>query len=850
AQVEDTPAPIGDFVAGIPEVLERAVFRAMEKAPEDRFQSAADFIDALAPIVPRRPRTPENAAARRRELEERRSPEEARTPESPVSPRPDFGGAVRDIASDGSLPTRHGDDSGLPAQPPAPAAQANVLPFPVMPGERPEEDETQPRRKPPPAGGEGTPIRFPTVGPESVKKPGRNDKRGLLRALGVLFTMLAGIAAWVLWLQPPGPAAIRALVDKDQEPLADGARQDAARLERTRRIEDLLAQARSALQAERYSEAAGSAQQVLSIEAGHTEARGIVKDALGGMIVRAEDALTRGAIEAARRAEQEARGLSKDHGLADQAVSALSARIAVQEKAQAEQVATAKRLDALVALALRAASLDRWTEPPGDNVAEYARQALTLVPPGTAPTQLLSGVLEAGIKRAETALNAGDLEAASQLVASLQKAASAFKVNLPELDRIYTAVTAEEDRRRQTADQQKQQAEQAAKAQRVSELSDQATQAAALGRWMAPRDGNAVEYARQALARAAPGADPAQVLSGVFEAGISGAETALQAGDLKAAAKAAEAVRQFAKTFKVTLPRLEALSGEVAAETNRRRQLAEQEQRQAEQAAKARRVSELTAKATQAAALGRWIAPRRGNATEYARQALALAAPGADPTPLLSGVLEAGVSRAEAARKAGNFKAAAKAVESVRQFAKTFKVTLPRLEAVSGEVAAEEARSKDAETRTARDAEVGRLVEKARRALVANRLTSPANESAVAYLRQLTRLDAQNTDATRIASAVVARYVGLAGDALKRRDPALAETHRSSASRVAAEFSISDAGLDRLPERIAALQGELDTAAAAWPALLPTPESIAARRRELEERRSREDAAVKREAAR
>ncbi|MGH7184677.1 MAG: hypothetical protein ACREIB_00130, partial [Pseudomonadota bacterium] len=948
-------------MAGIPEVLERAVFRAMEKAPEDRFQSAADFIDALAPVVsdtsetrpygPRRPHTGGSTI-----------------PQSPGRSGPDSSGAISDIASDGALLTRHDEDPGLPVPPPAPA-QTNVLPFSAMQGERPRaEDETLPGKAAPPATGEGKPIRFPTRGsaaldpktadsaeafpiaklpgaqasrqtvvvegsaarvPESLKKPGRITTRGVLRALGVLFILLAAVAAWVLWLQPLSPEAIRALVesgrqameagrlsgpgpdtavayieealdaapadpaarallstlvdrqlasgkksleqgeigkaraaldeaqrlvreyaidassvaqlraavDTEQARLADLARKDAEKVVRARRIEELLVQARSALEAGRYSEAAGPAQQVLSLEAGHTEARRILNDVLAAVIQRAEEALTRGELENAKRGEQEARGLTKNHELADQAVSDLSASIAAQEKALAEQAANAKRMDALVEQALRAASLDRWTEPQGDNVAEYAQQALALAPPDTTPTQLLSGVLEAGVGRAETALKAGDLKAATELVESLRKVASVFKVNLPGLDRISTEITAEEDRRRQIAEQEKQKAELAAKAQSVAKLTDQAIQAAAQNRWTAPRGDNAVEYAREALALAPPGTDPAQLLSGVFEAGINRAETALKVGDPKAAVKAVESVQEFATAFKVKLSKLEALSAEIAAEEDRLRRIAEQEQQQAEQAAKAQRVSEITDKATQAGAEGRWTAPRGNNAVEYARQALALAPPGTDPAQLLNGVFEAGARSAETALKAGDPKAATKAVQAVQQFAKTFKVNFPKLEALSTEIAAEEARRKAAEALAAREAEVRRLAEKAERALAANRLASPASDNAVAYLRQLTRLDAQNTDATRIASAVAARFVRLAEDALKRRAPRQAETHRMSAIQIAYEFRISDKGLK---ERIAAVQTELDAAATA---AVQQP-------RELEEQRSRDEAAAKREAER
>ncbi len=47
AQVEGPPPPLSDFVSGVPESLERAMLRALEKDPAARYASVAQFRDAL-----------------------------------------------------------------------------------------------------------------------------------------------------------------------------------------------------------------------------------------------------------------------------------------------------------------------------------------------------------------------------------------------------------------------------------------------------------------------------------------------------------------------------------------------------------------------------------------------------------------------------------------------------------------------------------------------------------------------------------------------------------------------------------------------------------------------------------
>jgi len=52
AIMEDQPTPLGQLVAGVPEDLEAAVLRCLEKKPERRFPSIAAFVAAIRPLAP------------------------------------------------------------------------------------------------------------------------------------------------------------------------------------------------------------------------------------------------------------------------------------------------------------------------------------------------------------------------------------------------------------------------------------------------------------------------------------------------------------------------------------------------------------------------------------------------------------------------------------------------------------------------------------------------------------------------------------------------------------------------------------------------------------------------------
>ena len=51
AQVEERVVPVRQIIPDLPEAVDEAIMRSLEKAPEDRFQRASEFIAALVPIL-------------------------------------------------------------------------------------------------------------------------------------------------------------------------------------------------------------------------------------------------------------------------------------------------------------------------------------------------------------------------------------------------------------------------------------------------------------------------------------------------------------------------------------------------------------------------------------------------------------------------------------------------------------------------------------------------------------------------------------------------------------------------------------------------------------------------------
>ncbi len=103
------------------------------------------------------------------------------------------------------------------------------------------------------------------------------------------------------------------------------------------------------------------------------------------------------------------------------------------------------------------------------------------------------------------------------------------------------------------------------------------------------------------------------------------------------------------------------------------------------------------------------------------------------------------------------------------------------------------------------------LLAKAKRALADDRLTAPSGDNAVAYAQEVLDLAPEHPVAQRILRDVVSRYGVIAEaaldrvEAVKQQELGKASTFRARGERVAQRHGLPDEPLQRLDERIAAL---------------------------------------------
>jgi hypothetical protein len=112
-----------------------------------------------------------------------------------------------------------------------------------------------------------------------------------------------------------------------------------------------------------------------------------------------------------------------------------------------------------------------------------------------------------------------------------------------------------------------------------------------------------------------------------------------------------------------------------------------------------------------------------------------------------------------------------------------------------------------------RDDDVRRLLSQAEQALAVNRLTTPADDNAVAYIRKALGRIPNDPRALALLNKVVDRYAELTKDAVARADKARASnlervlTFRKRAAQIIAEYRLEEDALAQMDRHIAALGG-------------------------------------------
>lgn len=101
------------------------------------------------------------------------------------------------------------------------------------------------------------------------------------------------------------------------------------------------------------------------------------------------------------------------------------------------------------------------------------------------------------------------------------------------------------------------------------------------------------------------------------------------------------------------------------------------------------------------------------------------------------------------------------------------------------------------------------LLDKAQRALEADRLIAPEGDNAVMYSSEILGLNANHAEAKRILEAVVSRLTVLGETAVQQGDLLHAKSHHQAAESVARQFKISETEVRRIAELIAATEKRL-----------------------------------------
>ncbi len=446
AQVEERAVPVRQIIADLPEAVDEAIMRSLEKAPEDRFQRASEFIAALVPILrddvadweshrrgsrdqdsgPRAPRqrggqkrpvivTDGNLAHKQAEMPTsssrsglmddayqtppRQAPRLA-PPHQPAPHQPPPGPrleVVRTPVPAGAsqvptraLDTRAGAEIAPPLRPRVPvtaeagATTVDELPLAVEP--RPVSGPVIEAKNTTAA---GKPVALPTPSWGVRIGEGLRPVLGWLSRLG--WRRVAGAALGLAVLVGVSLGVRELMRPPDPEEIALW-----------------LAQAKQALAAGKVvgsgDTAVSLAEDVLKWVPDHGEARDVVIVAVARLVSTGQSALQQGKLTDAKARLAEAEILVRDHALADReldkrSVAALAGGIAAEdsrrtaiERAEREKAERERRIGELIAASRAALASKKFTQ-----AAARAQEVLGLVPDQAEARQILDDALKGAL---------------------------------------------------------------------------------------------------------------------------------------------------------------------------------------------------------------------------------------------------------------------------------------------------------------------------------------------------------------------------------------------------------------------------------------------------------------------
>jgi serine/threonine protein kinase len=500
AQIEEHPPPLRDIVPEVPQAVDDAVLQALAKSPNDRFQTAAEFIDAigqalredadgfLGAVPPWSVRT-----------------KSVRSESGPVHPRLGMSGKLARAATEISgLPDRGRrgtDDASVPTEvdiapeplpawkPPPPLGRRLAeAPIELPPMPLPPYDATrrkaQQRIKPvgatpdpiirsllalerdlppqPPGGRSGriAPQRAdprPTA-PASLDETPTEHRAADRDPLGAAGMSRAGVARWVFRFALLLAAGLTiAILNGAFSPQLDPLR-----------IVWLMERGEEALAAGKVSgprgdTAATYAEEALQLAPEQVEARKLLADVVARLVEAGESSVKQGELPEAKLHWAEAQRLAVKYAAGEEEVATLEKRIMVEEARRAAIIRQKeaeeqrrKHMAALIEQGREALDAGRLRE-----AVAQAQEVLGLAPESAEARQVLSDAAEGMVKDAEDALTRGDLAAAKTGAQDARALVQQHGLPQAKLADVRTRIAQEEQRRAELQRQRQEQERQA-----------------------------------------------------------------------------------------------------------------------------------------------------------------------------------------------------------------------------------------------------------------------------------------------------------------------------------------------------------------------------------------------------
>ena len=735
AQVEERAVPVRQIIPDLPEAVDEAIMRSLEKAPEDRFQRASEFIAALVPILR------DDVATW--ELHRRGSRDQDSGPRAPRQ----RGGQKRPVVvTDGNLAHKQAEmptsssRSGLmddayqapprqvpPHQPPGPRLEVVRTPVPASASQVPTQaldtrvgaDIVPPQRPRVPVTAEAgatTVDELSTFGTRvgtvidakkatGLEKPIASPAPSWGVRIGEGLRPVLGWLSRLGWRRVAGAAlGLAVLVG-----VSLGVR-ELMRPPDPEEIARWLAQAKQALAAGKVvgpgDTAVSLAQDVLKWVPDDGEAREVVIVAIARLVSAGQSALQQGNLTDAKARLAEAETLVRDYALDDRkldkrSVAALAGGIAAEEsrrtaieRAEREKAERERRIGELIAASRAALASEKFTE-----AAARAQEVLGLVPDQAEAQQILDDALQGTLKGMEEALARGDLAAGGAREAEAR--ALVRQYGLPEAKLNDLAARRAAEAQRQAAEKERLAVQKRAveeRTARVRGLLDKARAAAEAGRWTAPAEDSAVGYARAVLGLEPKNAEALRVIGSAVDAVVHEADGALGAGDMATAKARRDTAAKLASDYQVPSQGIAKLSERITeaerlareAEDEAARLARETQEEKAALAAREVKIEDLVEKATRAIAQDRLTAPANDNAVKHVRDLVSLDPGNLEAQGLAAGVRDRYIALADKAVADAGFAKARELERQAEEIASEFRLSVDPIRDLTARIAAAE----------------------------------------------------------------------------------------------------------------------------------------------------------------